>query len=197
MPSVGRCRLAHSKRFSPPSLASQPGLLTQGGPDGLSRCCIGNLLIAHRAAGPVLPGSRLHPRGSERRLLIDQRHYYGPGNGQVIAPPLPPPNGHAGAGAGGAGRLPLKRSSRRARGGGAMSAPGPPLNVDATRKQLLGQLLGEVVRGEAPRTQFLTCCSRWRRPSRRSGARAESHSLQASSIHRLGSMEQKWINFLT
>ena len=36
----------------------------------------------------------LHPRGTERRLLVDQRHYDGPGTGRVIAPP---PLGRMGA----------------------------------------------------------------------------------------------------
>ena len=36
----------------------------------------------------------LRPRGTERRLLVDQRHYDGPGTGRVIAPP---PLGRMGA----------------------------------------------------------------------------------------------------
>jgi hypothetical protein len=36
----------------------------------------------------------LHPRGTERRLLVDQRHYDGPGTARVIAPP---PLGRMGA----------------------------------------------------------------------------------------------------
>jgi hypothetical protein len=36
----------------------------------------------------------IHPRGTERRLLIDQRHYDGPNTERVIAPP---PLGRMGA----------------------------------------------------------------------------------------------------
>ncbi len=67
---------------------------------------------------------------------------------------------------GGSGRAALDRALRRARGGGAVSAAKPRLDVDATRGRLLalgcgyaaeqlGHLLSEAVRGEVPPHAFL------------------------------------------